>query len=143
LFNIRVYALLIHKDKILLSDETYSGKNFTKFPGGGLQFGEGTVDCLKREFREEFKWEIEIKDHFYTTDFFVESAFNNQQQVVSIYYLVANPDQSQLDFETLFSDEEHATLRWKELSELTDDDVTFPIDKKVVELILARSGFNF
>ncbi|MEO8147248.1 MAG: NUDIX domain-containing protein [Bacteroidia bacterium] len=135
MFNVRVYALLIHENKIMLSDESYAGRNFTKFPGGGLQFGEGTIDCLKREFREEFDWDIEITSHFYTTDFFVESAFNSKQQVLSIYYLIENKNPHQLDFEFLKSNEENATLHWKPLSLLSSEDVTFPIDKKVVELL--------
>lgn len=136
MFNIRVYGILIHEGKILLSDETYAGKSFTKFPGGGLQFGEGTIECLKREFIEEFNWEIEVIAHFYTTDFFVQSAFNNQHQIVSIYYKIENRNQDQLCFDFLNSNEENATLKWKSLSHLKTDDVTFPIDKKVVELLL-------
>lgn len=140
MFNVRVYALLIHNEQIILSDEVYSGRNFTKFPGGGLQFGEGTIDCLRREFREEFDWEIEIIKHFYTTDFFVESAFNNKQQIISIYYLVQNKNTDQLNFDSLQSREENATIRWKLLSELTEDDLTFPIDKKVAGLILSKAN---
>ncbi len=138
LFNVRVYALLIYKGKILLSDETYSGHHFTKFPGGGLLFGEGTTDCLMREFREEFNWDIEITSHFYTTDFFVQSAFNPLHQILSIYYTIINPNENQLQFENLMSIEKHASLRWKKLIELTDTDVTFPIDKKVVNLLLEK-----
>jgi ADP-ribose pyrophosphatase YjhB (NUDIX family) len=75
-FNIRVYGLLInHNQEILLSDEELNGKRFTKFPGGGLEFGEGLLEGLKREFMEECNMEIEINSHFYTTDFFVQSIF--------------------------------------------------------------------
>ena len=73
-FNIRVYGLLINdKNQILISDERRNDFSFTKFPGGGLEFGEGTIDCLKREFIEEMNLEIEVLSHFYTTDFFVSS----------------------------------------------------------------------
>lgn len=136
MFNIRVYGILIHGKRVLLSDETYAGHSFTKFPGGGLQFGEGTIICLKREFIEEFDWDIEVVNHYYTTDFFVRSAFNNQHQIMSIYYLIKNKDETLLNFDLLNSNEGNATLKWKELAELKTDDVTFPIDKKVVELLL-------
>ena len=64
-------------------------KNVTvEFPGGGLEFGEGTIDCLKREFREEFNLEIEVGELFYLTDFFQVSAFSENDQVISIYYLI-------------------------------------------------------
>ena len=32
----------------------------TKFPGGGMEFGEGTIDCIKRECMEEFGEEVEV-----------------------------------------------------------------------------------
>ena len=53
-FNLRVYGILINKNnEVLLSSELRFEKPMIKFPGGGLEFGEGLVDCLKREFQEE------------------------------------------------------------------------------------------
>ena len=50
-FNIRVYGILLNdRNEVLVSDECRNGYSFTKFPGGGLEFGEGLVDGLKREF---------------------------------------------------------------------------------------------
>ena len=83
-FNIRVYGILINEDKkVLVSDEFIRGKYYTKFPGGGLEFGEGTRDCLKREFIEEMNLQVEVLDHIYTTDFFQESAFRPGDQILS------------------------------------------------------------
>src|SRR3990170_7997704 len=87
LFNVRVYGILLGPDNsVLVSDEYIRGAYYTKFPGGGLEFGEGTRDCLKREFKEEMDLEVEIGDHIYTTDFFQLSAFNPGHQIISIYY---------------------------------------------------------
>ena len=45
MFNIRVYGILINDAKqVLVSDEYIRGTYITKFPGGGLEFGEGTRD---------------------------------------------------------------------------------------------------
>src|ERR1700743_1273752 len=89
LFNVRVYGLLLGDNKqVLVSDEYIRGGYYTKFPGGGLEFGEGTRDCLKREFKEEMDLDVEILDHLYTTDFFQMSAFNPEHQIISIYYFV-------------------------------------------------------
>src|SRR5436305_10495571 len=89
LFNIRVYGILQAKNKdILVSDELIRGSQYTKFPGGGLEFGEGTRDCLKREFLEEMQLNVKVTDHIYTTDFFQMSAFNPEHQIISIYYRV-------------------------------------------------------
>jgi 8-oxo-dGTP diphosphatase len=130
-FNVRVYGIIINnKKEVLLSDETYNNLSFTKFPGGGLQFGEGTIDALKREFMEEMGTAIEVTEHFYTTDFFQASLFNTQHQVISIYYL------------TKFKEEKFSpaspAFKWKKLDELTVADVSLPIDKKVVQLINVR-----
>ena len=71
-FNLRVYGLILNeKEEILLMDECRNGVAFTKFPGGGLEFGEGTKDCLVRELKEELLSDFEIGDLFYVNDFFV------------------------------------------------------------------------
>ncbi|HEX4374403.1 MAG TPA: NUDIX domain-containing protein, partial [Puia sp.] len=81
MFNVRVYGILFGGNKkVLVSDEFIRGNYYTKFPGGGLEFGEGTRDCLKREFKEEMDLEVKITGHIYTTDFFQMSAFNPEQQ---------------------------------------------------------------
>lgn len=139
-FNVRVYGLLINeRGQILLSDEEEHGFRFSKFPGGGLEFGEGLIDALKREFVEECNTEVEIIEHFYTTDFFITSVFNDSQ-VISVYYIVKPTAELMLNFkEKIFDfDAEGEILqafRWKDISALEIGDVTFPTDQKVVELI--------
>src|SRR5205085_11872347 len=89
MFSIRVYGILINdKRQVLVSDEYIRGNYYTKFPGGGLEFGEGTRDCLRREFREEMDLDVEVGEHLYTTDYFQMSAFNPAHQIISIYYMV-------------------------------------------------------
>jgi 8-oxo-dGTP pyrophosphatase MutT (NUDIX family) len=86
-YTVRVYGILIDKNKrLLLSDEYIRGDYFTKFPGGGLELGEGTRDCLKREFLEETGLDVTIGEHIYTTDYFQISAFNKKNQIIAIYY---------------------------------------------------------
>lgn len=138
MFIIRVYGLIKNsRNDILLTDEIYNGHSFTKFPGGGLQFGEGPVDCLKREFLEEFNLEIENIEHFYTTDFFQESAFHNQKQIISIYYTAkikaANAD-------AINSIDANVIPKWKNINQLSTDDVTFPIDKHVVTMLINKKS---
>lgn len=139
-FNVRVYGLLINeRNEILLSDEQEQGHRFIKFPGGGLEYGEGLIDAVKREFMEECYTEVEVVSHFYTTDFFVKSAFNDSQ-VISVYYIVKNMTALNLSFKTIPYDfDEPADVmqafRWKKISELTEDDVTFPTDKHVVKML--------
>src|ERR1700741_4872876 len=88
-FNLRVYGILVDERRgVLVSDEYIRGNYYTKFPGGGLEFGEGTRDCLKREFKEEMGLEVAVGEHIYTTDYYQVSAFNPSQQIISIYYFV-------------------------------------------------------
>lgn len=141
-FNVRVYGLLINAEQeILISDEREYGMEFSKFPGGGLEYGEGLIDGLKREFIEECNTEIAIVSHFYTTDFFVKSAFNDSQ-IISVYYVVKAV--SDLNFTTKTTvvdfDGEGDTLqsfRWVKLSELIPGDLTFPTDQYVADLLIA------
>jgi 8-oxo-dGTP diphosphatase len=140
-FTVRVYGLWINEKKeILLSDEYIAEKFLTKFPGGGLEFGEGLLDCLKREWREELNCEIIIREHFYTTDFFQVSVFNPAAQVISIYYLVEPLNPPDLDLKTKVFDfpeiqEGVQAFRFVPFSLLSENDLTLPIDQKVVALI--------
>jgi len=139
-FNVRVYGILVKEENVLLTDEYFHNTFITKFPGGGLQFGEGTIDCIKREFIEELNLEIKVIRHFYTTDFFQRSAFDNDKQVISIYYLVEaagelnfKTAEKKFDFPELKNNVQ--TFRWISLKGLTEDEMTFPIDKKIISLL--------
>lgn len=151
MFNVRVYGILINdKNQLLVSDEYIRGIYYTKFPGGGLEFGEGTRDCLKREFKEEMNLNVEVGDHIYTTDFFQMSAFNPQHQIISIYYFaralepITCPirisefefDSNQLEVYNRTGETE--TFRFIDWDKLTSDAVTLPIDKIVVDMLLKR-----
>jgi len=140
LFTIRIYGIYIESDRVLVSDEYIYGKYVTKFPGGGLIFGEGTVDGLKREMIEETGQEVDVLEHFYTTDFFVPSAFDPTRQVMSIYYLIKFKEDLQLkisekkfDFAELKNDAQ--SFRWIKISELDENEFVLPIDKVVGRMI--------
>jgi ADP-ribose pyrophosphatase YjhB (NUDIX family) len=152
LFNVRVYGILIDDQaRLLVSDEFIRGAYITKLPGGGLEIGEGTREGLAREFMEEANLNITVGDHFYTTDFFQISAFNNKDQIISIYYLVHSDKtdtiiakEKAFDFipeqvADVKGTAEH--LRWVPLSELTEDTMTLPIDKVAIKLLLSKSKF--
>jgi ADP-ribose pyrophosphatase YjhB (NUDIX family) len=143
-----VYGILINeKNQVLVSDEFIRGMQVTKFPGGGLEFGEGTRDCLKREFMEEMQLNVEIGEHIYTTDYFQISAFDNSKQIISIYYFakaleeIKAPireklfdfDEQQLKvYEETGETETFRFVDWNDFSEVT---VSLPIDKIVAGLL--------
>lgn len=140
-FNVRVYGLLINtNNEVLISDEQSGGRIFSKFPGGGLELGEGLADALKREFMEECNAQIEVLGHLYTTDFYEQSSFNDSQ-ILSIYYLVKAIDPLNLNFKTEAFDFDEGSLqsfRWIALDKLGEDDVTFKTDKTAVDLLLKQ-----
>ena len=147
-FNIRVYGILINdKKQILVADEYIRGGLYTKFPGGGLEFGEGTRDCLKRELKEELGIEAEIGDHIYTTDYFQMSAFRPDDQIISIYYFARQLEElkvpireKQFDFdekqmEIYNATGETETFRLIDWNDFSEETVTLPIDKIVARMI--------
>ena len=144
-FIIRVYGVIINSEKeVLLTDEYRFGMQMTKFPGGGLHYGESTVDCLKREFSEECNGQkIENIRHYYTTDFFQEAVFFKRHQLISIYYLaeLKSPvrfEVSKSPFNFKKVEEGSQSFRWVKINEINEDDISFPIDKFVVEKLKAE-----
>ncbi|MCY7409133.1 MAG: NUDIX domain-containing protein [Chitinophagales bacterium] len=141
-FTIRVYGILIDDIKgILISDEFENGKYFTKFPGGGLELGEGIKDCLIREWKEELQQSIEVLDHFYTTDFFQRSSLHTNKQVISVYYFVKVFEKLKVkisdhafDFHAGVTGSQ--SFRWISFKELSDDAFTFEIDKVVARKLI-------
>ena len=148
MFNIRVYGIVINEHKqVLVSDEYIRGDYITKFPGGGLEFGEGTRDCLKREFMEEMTLNVRVGDHLYTTDYFQMSAFNPEHQIVSIYYY-AHPletikvplrtkpfDFDEQQMAVYAEKKETETFRFINWDDFSEASVTLPIDKVVARML--------
>ncbi len=147
-FNIRVYGILINEQKqLLVSDEFIRGNYYTKFPGGGLEFGEGTRNCLKREFKEEMDLEVEIGNHIYTTDYFQMSAFNPEHQIISIYYFAkaleaikaplrnAAFDFDERQLKIYEATGETETFRFIDWDDFSAESVTLPIDKIVARIV--------
>jgi 8-oxo-dGTP diphosphatase len=148
MFNLRIYGILINEQQqVLVSDEFIRGKYYTKFPGGGLEFGEGTRDCLKREFKEEMNLDVQVGDHLYTTDYFQMSAFNPEHQIISIYYFVkalepirAPLRNKEFDFDEdqmkIYAEKnEIETFRFIDWNHFSAASVTLPIDKIVADII--------
>ncbi|MGC4099984.1 NUDIX domain-containing protein [Ferruginibacter sp.] len=148
MFSVRVYGILMNdKKQVLVSDELIRGMRITKFPGGGLEFGEGTRDCLKREFMEEMQLAVSIGDHIYTTDFYQMSAFDSSKQIISIYYFATALEEIKAPLRTTEFDfdaqqlriyettGETETFRFVDWNDFSGASVTLPIDKIVADLL--------
>lgn len=147
-FNVRVYGILLNEHKqVLVSDEYIRGEYYTKFPGGGLEFGEGTRECLQREFKEEMNLDVSIENHIYTTDIFQMSAFTPEHQIIAIYYFakalqpITVPIRTkEFDFDEqqlqLYEQTKQIeTFRFIDWENFTADAITLPIDKIVTSLL--------
>jgi len=145
---VRVYGILINENKqVLVSDELIRGGYYTKFCGGGLEKGEGTIECLIREFNEEMGLRIEVLDHLYTTDFYQQSAFNAEHQILSIYYYVKATESINIPLRKKPFDFDESQLlvynqtggiesfRFIEWNEFSEEALTLPIDKIVAGII--------
>lgn len=135
-FNIRVYALIINdNDELLVAEEYHYNTYMLKLPGGGLDFGEGLRDGLLRELREELNIEVQEAEHFYTTDFFIESVFNPDQQVIAVYYKVTLPEnltEMYRDHYEKPSVNGQVEFRWISAEELHPSMFTFPADRAAI-----------
>lgn len=143
--SIRVYGIVIHADRgLLLSKEKIKGNFYTKLPGGGLEFGESTENCLKRELVEELGQGFEIIRLFSVSNLVIESKFMPSTQVVPIYYLAIPKNWAKLldftqkhrlhhpegDFSTVIQYE------WRQITDLSADDFSFPAEKALFPEII-------
>ncbi len=154
-FTIRVYGILQDPEQgILVSDEWIRTDRFTKFPGGGLKLGEGTRDCLVREFLEEMNLRIAVDEHLYTTDFFQLSAFNPSHQIISIYYAVRPLEEIKVKIKTIpfdFDERELAlyeknqqaeSFRFIQWPDFSPASLSLPIDKIVAAQLLQQRDIS-
>ena len=151
MLNLRVYGILINdREQVLVSDEFIRGMYITKFCGGGLEEGEGTRDCLAREFMEEMELKVAVGDHIYTTDFFQPSAFRAGDQIISVYYYV-NPLEEikaplrnapfafdEREMKKYQDTGETETFRFIDRNDFNEQCLTLPIDKIVARMIKNR-----
>jgi len=135
-FNIRVYGLWIKNQKVLISHENIDGFKMTKFPGGGLEFGEGVVDCIKREFREELGVELVKLSLLHVSNRFIKSSFKNNEQVVAVHYLVkSNQEISNYNIvhPTGVGKLNSIQFVWSDINKELHDSLTFEMDKEALD----------
>lgn len=152
-FNVRAYFFLVRKSppsgdhpgtwEVLLSDELIAGKPCTKWPGGGVEFGEGPMDCVRREAEEELGQSISVGRLIHATGNFIRSAWRPREQVLCHYYLAALDGEARFPISTVpfgFLPGEEQSLRWAQLDTLRPGELTFETDRSALEAL--RSGIS-
>lgn len=141
-FNVRVYFFLLDQpflnqrphpnSNVLLSDEFLSGRDCTKWPGGGLEFGEGPRDCAIREAQEELGQPIDLGPLIHATGNFIRSSWRGEEQVLCHYYLATLKDAVQFRVATHPFDypaENVESFRWIPLKDVDADHLSFQVDR--------------
>ena len=94
---------------------------------------------MKREWQEELSIEVSIGKLLYINDFSIASAFSPKDQLLSIYYEVIPLESLSTRVGTKafdFQDKaEPQSFRWIDLAKIGPEDFTFPVDKKVAEML--------
>lgn len=141
-FNVRVYGIVVYKGKILLSHENYKDREFTKFPGGGLEWGESTHECLVREFKEELKIDVEPGFLFHVTESFQQSKFYPEDQVLGIYFLVNSEEFDRIKTKERNSTnpDKGETFEWVGLNDFKIERLNFDSDREAAAKLLGREG---
>lgn len=150
-FNVRVYAVIFdaEAERVLLSREDLPGGLKVKFPGGGVELGEGVREALDREIAEELGPDVRLREvaPLYTTDFFVRSAFRPEDQILSIYFsahLEAPGMEARFGhrFRAVEGGEAGLAFKWRKVQELDPADLHFPIDRHILPLIREVAAFR-
>lgn len=141
--TVRVYGVLLYQEHLLLSRENIRGQHYTKFPGGGLELGEGPRDTLIREFQEEAALVIKPQSHLYTTEDYIRSAFDEHTQVLSIYYRVSSSPEVLQALPAPYHRPDPEKLPrpgdllyfWQALDQLNPKICDLPLDQRVIRLL--------
>tara|TARA_B100001063_G_scaffold45048_1_gene38763 strand:+ start:2966 stop:3418 length:453 start_codon:yes stop_codon:yes gene_type:complete len=134
----RVYGFLINNSKqVLVSAERFNGIPLIKFPGGGVEWGEGLQEALIREFKEELKISIGVKENIYFNDFPVESVIDKRYQVQAFFYHVEPLEP--MRFSTVLSlkppEKNTENFIWVDLKNLSEELFTYEIEKEAVKAL--------
>ena len=130
--------------EVLISDEFRFGRYFRKFPGGGVEKGEGILDALKREFKEELSLEIDSHEFLFFNDYFQQSSFDPNIQVTCFYYLVKCSGAQDLKLESyeIPLTEDGEKQQWISINELNIETLTFPIDRDALKTLKLKLGLT-
>jgi 8-oxo-dGTP diphosphatase len=105
--NIRARLILIAKDQVLIAHEWRTDTYF--LPGGGIEHGEGAIECLRREISEECN--IQLPDSIAPFGI-IENRFVNGDSDVHETLIHFCAEMEDADPPPVLSREEHLRFVW-------------------------------
>ena len=130
--RIRVAAVILRDDEILLIRHVRDNETYWLLPGGGVEYGETLSEALKRELMEEASIEIEVGHLIMVND---SIPTDKRRHIVNLYF-TAEIIGGEMKLNV---DERMAELKFMPLSELAD--LTFYPDTRNELLSAIREGF--
>jgi ADP-ribose pyrophosphatase YjhB (NUDIX family) len=144
-FNVRVYMIVTRNNSsggqdVLISYERLPLGGVMKFPGGGLEWGEGTTACLRREALEELGQPVNVERLVHVSRRAHISSFDSNQQVLAVHYA------ARLTGEVMFEDDGemedvygknvpmmHQRLGWRDVESIEPAQFRFASDREAWE----------
>ncbi|MEY2753467.1 MAG: hypothetical protein RLZZ570_1413 [Bacteroidota bacterium] len=139
--TVRVYGFLEDaQGRVLVSAERFRGQPLVKYPGGGVEWGEGIREALVREFQEELQLDVAVENLVFFNEFPVVSAFDPEVQVFSFFYRVtaAGPMSFATHPTVAVPDEDGERAVWVPKAELANVPFTYPIEQEATKAYLLR-----
>ncbi len=81
--RIRVAAIIVEENSVLLVRHEKDGASYWMLPGGGVEYGETLAEALRRELREELCIGAEIGPLLLANDSIPE---NRHRHIVNLYF---------------------------------------------------------
>lgn len=147
--EIRVKGLIINSNNEILLGYSY---HTYQFPGGHLEKGESTKDCLKREILEETGMDISpsLMEPLLSIKYYTKKPNSGKNCCEKLYYYVIKTDQNVNLRKTNYTEEEkigNYVLRYMDIDDIEDviiDHVNkYPAQKVIAyEMLMAIKEYK-
>lgn len=81
--RIRVAGVIVVEGRVLLARHVKGEHTYWLLPGGGVEFGEGLAETLRRELREEAQVDVDVGDMLFAAD---SIAPDGSRHVVHLFF---------------------------------------------------------
>jgi len=131
--RVRVGALIIQDDSVLLVHHKKEDRDYWLLPGGGLETSESIEECIKRELLEETGYEVAPGKLVFTSETLYPG---RERHIMHLTFLaeITGGEAKKSEDERIIG---HKFVR---LSEIMDHKIYPNIKKEIIEA--ARSGFS-